>query len=70
MRIETLRAYIRCFLREDLDARIPTQLISTSDGEAEEDKKEEDFVKEFSSTGGIAGFTLPLGMKPDRKNKA
>jgi hypothetical protein len=59
-----LMRYIRTVVEAHL-ARVPNQLVSEpSDGEREEDEA----VDEFAAVGGggIAGYTAPLGMDPDR----
>ena len=59
--------YIRMVAEQHL-ARVPNQLVSDT-GNGEEDES----VDEFAGVGGIAGYTAPLGMDPDRlgrqKNK-
>lgn len=56
-------------------ARVPNQLIDPDDVQGKEDVTDEadaGDVNEFSGVGGIAGYSLPLGMDPDaagrRKN--
>jgi len=73
MGTKLLMRYIREVVEGHL-ARVPNQLVSdgSQEGSTEEATEEMD---EFSAVGGggIAGYTAPLGMDPDRlgrkKNK-
>lgn len=58
-----LKEFIETFLETGL-ARVPQQLVSTEDEQADNGEEEEG-VNEFSGAGGAAGYTLPLGMDPD-----
>jgi hypothetical protein len=62
--------YIREVVESHL-ARVPNQLVS--DDRQEGDGEADEGMDEFAGVGGIAGYTAPLGMDPDRlgrkKNK-
>lgn len=66
-----LVAYIREAVKEAHLARVPNQLLPADSVEGERD--EDEVVDEFAGVGGIAGYTGPLGMDPDKlgrkKNK-
>lgn len=68
--IKLLREYIRALVAEEMDARVPQQLISP-DSLNDEDKEEQDTqeVSEFSGTGGVAGYTAPLGFSAKEMHK-
>ena len=69
-----LAQYIRTILEAHL-ARVPNQLVSTSDHEGERNEDTED-VNEFAAcgagggntlgSGNIVGYSAPLGMNPDK----
>jgi hypothetical protein len=70
-----LRKYVMELLEADL-ARVPQQLISPSDdadkeesGKADMEAEKQAGVVEFSGVGAVAGFTLPLGMSPQKPHK-
>jgi hypothetical protein len=71
---QLLVRYLRMAVKEAHDARVPNQLVSTSDQDGERNEDEED-VNEFSGVGGggLQGFSAPLGMDPNdlgrKKNK-
>lgn len=48
-------------VQEAHDARVPNQLVGDSGDEGEQVE-----VDEASVVGGIAGYTAPLGMDPDK----
>jgi len=50
-----------------MDERLLRMLISEMVEEAMEELDEEEELDEFSGVGGVAGYTLPLGMKPEVK---
>ena len=64
-----LKKYLKSVLEnDDPDMRVPNQLLPADGDEdnvakAKEDN-EEDRKDEFSSAGGVAGFTGPLGVSP------
>lgn len=62
-----LKRYIRLALAEAHLARVPQQLLSPDQetDNRDEDEGEED-VNEFSGVGSIVGYSVPLGMDPDR----
>ena len=67
-----LMNFIRMALAEQHLARVPNQLIEPDqnmDAGNKEDEVEE--VNEFCAMagGGVAGFSAPLGMKPDEPNR-
>jgi hypothetical protein len=59
-----LKAYIKSVLKE------VNNIKDTKEKDIEESEEE---LTEFSSAGGVAGYSLPLGMNPDdagrKKNK-
>ena len=63
--------YIREVVEAHL-ARVPNQLVS-DDRQEGSGEEVDDELEEFAGVGGIAGYTAPLGMDPDRlgrkKNK-
>lgn len=65
MSVELLKHCIQMALQEALDARVPNQLV-TGEEEQEGEEQEADSVREFAGVGGIAGYTAPLGMNPDK----
>jgi hypothetical protein len=64
--------YIRQVVEAHL-ARVPNQLVSDDKQEGSDSGDEDEGMDEFAGVGGIAGYTAPLGMDPDRlgrkKNK-
>ena len=67
------RTYFRMLISEIMEENsLPTtsQLITPNDANKAElpldDLENESDLKEFSGTGAIAGFSLPLGMSPDQ----
>ena len=56
---EALKAVVRKIIAE--------ALLDANDEQSEQtaaDEQNEEPIEEFSSAGGVAGFTLPLGMPP------
>lgn len=66
--------YVKLLLDEAKLARVPQQLLSPEkDTDNENDIEEVENVNEFCGVGGVAGYSAPLGMNPDKlgrkKNK-
>jgi len=72
MSSKLLMRYIRQVVEGHL-ARVPNQLVSDGSHEGETEEATEEMDEFAAVGGGIAGYTAPLGMDPDRlgrkKNK-
>lgn len=67
--IKLLREYIRAIVAEERDARVPQQLISPDSLDDEDKEQDTQEVSEFSGTGGVAGYTAPMGFSAKEMHK-
>jgi hypothetical protein len=67
MKVSLLKEYVKAYLAEFKDARVPNQLVSDEPSTEDKDKDEVEDVKEFSGVGAIAGYTAPLGAEKKKK---
>jgi hypothetical protein len=64
-----LKEYIRLAVLEAHDARVPNQLVS-DDVDDDESGEAVDEMGAGAGSGGIAGYTAPLGADPDQLGRS